>query len=143
MYQVVEYKKDEYNITTDFKKIDVDAVCTLLGKSYWANARTREVINKSLENSLCFSLFHSDKQIGLIRVITDYATFAYLCDIIIDEEYRHKGLGLWFLECVFEHPELQNLRRWSLATKDAHEFYRKFGFKNLSNPGSFMELFNG
>lgn len=140
MYQIVEYKKEEFSITTDFQKIDVEAVYSLLGKAYWANDRSREVINKSLENSLCFSLFHSDKQIGLVRVITDYATFAYLCDIIIDEEYRRKGLGLWFLECVFKHPELQNLRRWSLATRDAHEFYKKFGFKNLSKPEVFMEL---
>jgi len=143
MYQIVEYKKEEFSITTDFQKIDFEAVYSLLGKSYWANNRSREVINKSLKNSLCFSLFHRDKQIGLARVITDYATFAYLCDIIIEEEYRMQGLGLWFLECVFKHPELQNLRRWTLATRDAHEFYKKMGFKNLSRPESFMEVFTG
>ncbi|HEY5588980.1 MAG TPA: GNAT family N-acetyltransferase [Candidatus Paceibacterota bacterium] len=143
MYQTVEYKKNDFCITTDYQKIDFDAVCSLLWKSYWANTRKRDAIIKSLKNSLCFSLFYNDKQIGLVRVITDYTTFAYLCDIIIDEEYRHKGLGVWFLQCVFKHPELQNLRRWTLATKDAHEFYKKFGFENLSKPDSFMELFNG
>ena len=142
MYQIVEYKKDDFYITTDFESIDFDAVCSLLGKSYWANSRKRDVIIKSFKNSLSFSLFHNDKQIGVVRVITDYATFAYLCDVIIDEEYRHKGLGVWFLECVFKHPELQSLRRWCLATKDAHELYKKFGFENLSNPERFMEVFN-
>lgn len=143
MYQTVEYKKEEFYITTDFQKIDFEAVCSLLRQSYWANDRTRDEIIKSSKYSLCFSLFHGGKQIGFLRVITDYTTFAYLCDVIINEEYRHSGLGVWFLECVFKHPELQNLRRWSLATKDAHDFYKKIGFKNLSRPESFMELFNG
>ncbi|WP_010240370.1 GNAT family N-acetyltransferase [Clostridium arbusti] len=143
MYEIIDYKKDNFYITTDFEKIDIDVICSLLEQSYWANSRKRDIIIKSLENSLCFSLFHKDRQIGLTRVITDYATFAYLCDVIIDKEYRHKRLGVWFLECVFKHPNLQNLRRWCLATKDAHEFYKKFGFKNLSNPKSFMEIFNG
>lgn len=142
MYQIVDYQKDDFHITTDFRRIDIDVVCSLLAQSYWANSRKRDVIIKSLENSLCFSLFHKDRQIGLVRVITDYATFAYLCDVIIAEEYRHKGLGVWFLECVFKHPDLQKLRSWRLATKDAHEFYKKFGFNNLSNPESFMEKFN-
>lgn len=141
MYQIVDYKKDDFCITTDFKKIDIDVVSSLLGQSYWANSRKKDVIIKSLQNSLCFSLFHMDKQIGLVRVITDYATFAYLCDVIIDEEYRHKGLGVWIFECVFKYPDLQDLRRWFLATKDAHEFYKKFGFKNISNPEKFMEVF--
>ena len=111
MYQIVDYQKDDFHITTDFRKIDIDVVCSLLAQSYWANSRKRDVIIKSLENSLCFSLFHKDRQIGLIRVITDYATFAYLCDVIVAEEYRHKGLGAWFLECVFKYPDVQNLRR--------------------------------
>ena len=143
MYQIIDYKKDDFNITTNFEKIDFDAVCSLLGQSYWANSRKRDVIIKSFKNSLCFSLFHKDKQIGVVRVITDYTTFAYLCDVIIDEEYRHKGLGVWLLEYVLKHPELQDLRRWFLATKDAHEFYKKIGFESLSNPERFMEIFNG
>lgn len=142
MCQILEYKKDDFLITTDFEKIDFDTVCSLLGKSYWANSRERDVNIKSFKNSLSFSLFHSYKQIGVLRVITDYSTFAYLCDVIIDEEYRHKGLGVWFLECVFKHPELQGLRRWVLATKDAHELYKKFGFESLNNPERFMEIFN-
>ncbi|MBV7272189.1 GNAT family N-acetyltransferase [Clostridium thailandense] len=142
MYEILEYKKGDFYITTDSKKIDIDAVSSLLGQSYWAKSRERDVITKSLKNSLCFSLFHNDKQIGLVRVITDYATFAYLCDVIIDDKYRHKGLGVWLLKCVFKYPDLQNLRRWCLATKDAHEFYRKFGFENLIKPEMFMEMIN-
>lgn len=143
MYQIVDYKKDDFYITTDSSKIDIDAVCSLLAKSYWANTRERYTVIKSLENSLCFSLFHKERQIGLVRVITDGATYAYLCDVIIDEEYRNKGLGSWFFECVMRHPDLQDLRRWSLVTKDAHEFYKKFGFSDLSNPEKYMEKFNG
>ena len=141
MEQIVEYQKDDFRITTDFKKIDINAICSLLAQSYWANSRRKDIIIKSLENSLCFSLFYKDKQIGLARVITDYATFAYLSDVIIDQQYRNKGLGTWFIGCVFKYPDLQNLRRWCLATKDAHEFYKKFGFDRLSNPGNFMEIF--
>jgi N-acetylglutamate synthase-like GNAT family acetyltransferase len=142
MCKIVDYHKDDFNITTNSKKIDINAVCSLLAQSYWASSRKREIIIKSLENSLCFSLFHKNKQIGLIRVITDYATFAYLCDVIIAKEYRHQGLGVWFLECVIKYPDLQNVRKWCLVTKDAHEFYKKFGFDNLNNPERFMEKFN-
>jgi N-acetylglutamate synthase-like GNAT family acetyltransferase len=140
MYKIIEYQKDDFYITTDTEKIDIDAVYSLLGQSYWAKSRKKDVIIKSLKNSLCFSLLHKNKQIGLVRVVTDYATFAYLCDVIVDDKYRHKGLGVWFLECVLKHPDLQHLRRWCLATKDAHEFYNKVGFKNLINPERFMEI---
>lgn len=142
MYEIVNFQKNDFFITTDFRKIDIDVVCSLLSKTYWANCRPRDIIIKSLENSLCFSLFHKDKQIGLVRVITDCATFAYLCDVIIDEEYQHKEFGTWLLECVFKHPNLQNLKSYFLATKDAHEFYKKFGFNNLSNSEKYMERFN-
>ena len=139
MFQIMDYTKGDFYITSDAQKLDIDAVCSLLAESYWANSREKDIIIKSLKNSLCFSLFHKDKQIGLVRVITDCATFAYLCDVIIAEEYRHNGLGTWFMECVFKHPDLQNLRRFLLATKDAHEFYKKFGFNNLIRPENFME----
>lgn len=142
MNQIVNYEKEDFIITTDYNKIDIENVYSLLSKSYWANSRKKDVIIKSLQNSLCFSMFHNSKQIGLVRVITDYATFAYLCDVIIDEEYRHCGLGKWYLECVFKYPGLENLRRWCLITRDAHEFYKNFGFKSLSNPERYMEIFN-
>ncbi len=140
MYPVINYEKGEFSITTDLKSIDMEKVYELLSESYWANNRSQNIINKSIENSLCFSLFHKSKQIGFFRVITDYATYAYLCDIIIDRDFRHKGLGKWSLECIFNHPELKNIKRWSLITKDAHEFYRQFGFTELNNPERYMEL---
>lgn len=143
MYQIVNYEKDDFYITTDSEKLDINIICSLILNSYWGSSRSRDVIIKSIENSLCFSLFHKDKQIGLVRVITDCATFAYLCDVIIDEEYRESGLGTWFMECIFEYPDLKNLRRFLLATKDAHEFYKKFGFDNLKDPDRFMEIVNG
>lgn len=142
MYEIVNYEKEDFIITTDYSKIDIESVYDLLSKTYWANSRKKDVIIKSLQNSLCFSLFHKNKQIGLVRVITDYATFAYLCDVIIDEEYRHKGLGKWYLECVFKYPGLVNLRRWCLITRDAQEFYKNFGFRSLNNPERYMELLN-
>ncbi|WOO35953.1 GNAT family N-acetyltransferase [Anaerocolumna sp. AGMB13020] len=143
MGQEIELQKDGYYVTSDRNKLDIQAVYQLLKQTYWAENRSSEIVLKSLENSLCFSLFEGNKQIGLLRIVTDYATFAYLCDVIIDEAYRHKGLGEWFLKCVFQHPKLQNLRRWCLATKDAHTFYEKFGFRPLSQPENFMEIFNG
>jgi N-acetylglutamate synthase-like GNAT family acetyltransferase len=143
MYQIVNYEKDDFYITTDSERLDINIICSLILNSYWGSSRSRDMIIKSLENSLCFSLFHKDKQIGLVRVITDCTTFAYLCDVIIDEEYRKSGLGTWFMECVFKYPDLKNLRRFLLATKDAHEFYKKFGFDNLKDPDRFMEIVSG
>jgi len=143
MEKVELFENGEYTVTTDLNKVDFDAVCQMLSKSYWANSRSREMIIKSFNNSTCFSLFHKDKQIGFARVITDRATFAYLCDVYIDENYRGYGLGKWLIGCVFKHKDLQNLRRWSLATRDAHEFYKNFGFTSLTTPERFMEIFNG
>lgn len=140
MYQIVNYEKDDFYVTTDFEKIDINIICSLLSKSYWASSRSTDTMIKSLENSLCFLLGHKNKQIGLIRVVTDCATFAYLCDVIIEEEYRKDGLGTWFMECVLKHPDLKNLRRWCLLTKDAQEFYKRFGFNNSETPERFMEL---
>jgi N-acetylglutamate synthase and related acetyltransferases len=143
LYKIADYRKGDFYVTTDPGRVDTEVVCSLLAMSYWAYSRRRDVILKSLENSLCFSLFEKDKQIGLARVVTDYSTFAYLCDVIIDEKYRHKGLGTWLMECIINHPDLQSLRLWCLITRDAHGLYRKFGFTGLTNPEGFMMRFNG
>lgn len=142
MLEILEYQKDDFKITTDPGKVDIDAVCSLLAGSYWAKFRKRNVIVKSLQNSLCYSLFHQDKQIGIVRVVTDYATFAYFCDFIIGSEYRHKGLGTWMLECLFENPDLKKIKIWFLITKDAHELYRRFKFDNLIHIKKFMIRYN-
>jgi GNAT superfamily N-acetyltransferase len=129
-------------ISTDRNKVNVDKVCEFLSQSYWANTRKRDTIIKSLEHSLCFSLFYENTQVGFARVVTDGATFAYLCDVFIDEAYRGKGLGKWMLECVLQHPDIGTVRRFLLATKDAHDFYRQFSFQELKEPERFMEKLN-
>ena len=101
-----------------------------------------ETVERDLRNSLCFGLYHRGAQVGLARVISDYATFAYLCDVYILEDYRGKGLGKWLMDYVMRHPQLQNLRRFSLATRDAHDLYRRFGFRPLARPERVMEIRN-
>ena len=97
-------------------------------------------MERAVANSLCFAVLHGKAQIGFARVVTDSATFAYLCDVYILEEHRGKGLGKWLMECVMGHPGLQGLRRFSLATRDAHGLYRQFGFRELGNPDISMEI---
>jgi GNAT superfamily N-acetyltransferase len=133
------FDKNLFSITTDYHKINKNKVYELLSQSYWANTRDQEIIDESLKNSLCFSLFFHDDQIGILRVITDYSTFAYLCDFIIDEKFRNQGLGGWLLNSVLNHQKLKKIKRWILITKDAHEFYRKFEFTNLNFPDKYME----
>jgi N-acetylglutamate synthase-like GNAT family acetyltransferase len=137
-----EYTKETFTVSTDRSKVDLNKVCDFLARSYWANNRKRETIMKSIEHSLCFSLFDGNEQIGFARVITDGATFAYLCDVFIDENYRGKKLGTWLLQCILEHPDVTGVRRFCLVTKDAHEFYKPFGFTPLQEPERYMEKMN-
>lgn len=134
-----EWQRDEYTISTDGERIDFPVVHRFLSRSYWAQNIPADVVRRSIENSLCFGLFEADKQIGFARVISDYATFAYLCDVFIMEEYRGRSLSKWLLETILAHPELQGLRRWLLATKDAHGLYSQFGFTALDAPSIFMQ----
>lgn len=138
----MEYKRDPFIISDDPSKLDLDAICDFLSRAYWAEKRPREVIEKSIRFSLNFGVYDGDRQVGFARVITDYATFAYLCDVFIHEEYRGHALGKWLMESILAHPNLQGLRRWSLATRDAHGLYKQFGFVELSNPASWMEKFD-
>jgi GNAT superfamily N-acetyltransferase len=138
--EVYERRLGEYRVTTDRGAIDVDAVESFLRKSYWAANRSRERIERSLEHSVCFSLVHGDEQVGFARVVTDYSDFAWLCDVYVDEAHRGNGLGELLVQAAVEHPQLQGLRRWILATRDAHTLYEKFGFKTLNNPEKWMEL---
>ena len=129
-------------ISTDPARLDLDRACSLLSQAYWAQGRPREVIAASLAHSLCFGLYEGERLIGLARVVTDYATFAWLCDVFIDEACRGQGLGKWLLETVLAHPDLQGLRRWLLATRDAHGLYARYGFKPLPAPERWMEILN-
>jgi ribosomal protein S18 acetylase RimI-like enzyme len=136
------WQKHGFLISTDKSQLQLDEICAYLSRSYWAKGRGRNVVERAIQNSLCFGLFHEGRQIGLVRVITDYATFAYLCDVYVLEEFQGKGLGKWLMAVVMSHPELQGLRRWSLVTRDAHGLYRQFGFNELKSPERWMEIFN-
>jgi GNAT superfamily N-acetyltransferase len=141
MQKIFEAKRENFTISTDPSRLDMDTICDFLSRSYWAKDRPRERIERSLVNSLVFGMYDGKKQIGLARVVTDYATFAWLCDVFIDDMYRGKGLGKWLMETILNHPGLQGLRRWLLATRDAHGLYSQFGWKPLEKPERWMGRF--
>ena len=130
--------KNNYVISTDKSKIDIDYVHRFLTQSYWSPGIHIQVVKKAMEGSLCFGVYDNNKQVGYARVITDTATFAYLADVFIDENYRGKGLGKWLIEMILAHPNLQGLRRILLATKDAHKLYEQCGFATIPNPERYM-----
>lgn len=138
--QITEHRKGEFVISTDQERLDLDMVHGFLTESYWAGGISREVVARSIQNSLCFGVFCEGKQIGFARVISDYATFAYIGDVFVLESYRGHGLGKWLMECIGGHPRLQGLRRWTLLTRDAHGLYTQFGFTPLKRPERYMEL---
>jgi len=130
----MNWHKDDFTITTDKSKMDIDIIHGYLSRSYWAQGVPRATVQKSIEGSLSFAVLHGSRQVGFARVITDKATFGYLSDVFILEEYRGKGLSKWLMEIILGHPELQNFRRFLLSTCDAHGLYRQFGFKDLVSP---------
>ena len=136
-----EWRQGEYLITTDKSRLDLTLIYNILTKSYWAAGIPLEVVRRSIEHSLSFGLYKEDKQIGYARVITDYATFAYLGDVFILEPFRGQGLSKWLMEVVVTHPELQGFRRWLLLTKDAHGLYKKVDFTGVATPERYMERF--
>jgi GNAT superfamily N-acetyltransferase len=139
----LEAHRGGYTISTDPARLDFDAIAEMLSRSYWAHSRKREDLERALHNSLVFGLYEGASQVGLARVVTDYGVFAYLCDVIIHEDHRGLGLGRWLLATVHEHPDLQNLRRWLLITRDAHGLYDQFNWTPLGNPEQWMERFFG
>ena len=134
-----EWRRDEFTLSTDPARVDLDGAHRFLTASYWAQGIPREVVRRSIEHSLCFGLYHGARMIGLARVISDRATFAYLSDVYVLDEYRGRGLATWMLEVIQYHAELQGLRWWLLATSDAHELYRRAGWKDLESPERVME----
>lgn len=136
----MEWRQGEFSISNEHGSLDIALIHEFLRNSYWAQQIPREIVEKSLRNSLCFGVFHLDRQVGFGRVVTDRATFAYLADVFVVESHRGRGLGKWLVACVMEHPELQGLRRWLLATADAHELYRQHGFAPLGKPDRMMEI---
>jgi GNAT superfamily N-acetyltransferase len=137
---ISEWRRGDYNICTDKQKLNIPFIHDFLcNKSYWAKGRSLELVQRSIENSLNFGLFKQEQQIGFARVVTDYATFAWLADVFVVEEYRSLGLGVWLIEVITSHPNLHGFRRWLLATRDAHELYRRFGFTEVNEPKRWME----
>ena len=136
-----EWRRGEYVISTDPSLVDLDAVHGFLKRSYWAAQRPLETVKRSVEGSLNFGLYQAKdrRQVGFARVVTDFATFAWLCDVFIDEAQRGQGLGVWLMETVAEHPELRCTRLWMLGTRDAHGLYEKIGFTPLSAPEKWMQ----
>src|SRR5215203_1420289 len=140
------YTRGSYTISTDPARLDADAIYGYLSRSYWASARPRELLELSLLHSLNFGLYYAgaemqgkEEQVGLARIITDYATFAYLCDVYILEEHRGDGLGKWLIETVINDSTLKNINRFMLATRDAHGLYAQFGFGPFAKPELWME----
>jgi len=129
-----EATKGDYIISTNPAKLDVDAIHHYLSQeSYWAAGIPKPVVEKSVNNSLCFGLYYKDAQVGFARLVTDKATFAYLADVFVTTAHRGKGLSKWLMQTIHAHPELQNLRRWWLGTKDAHSLYEQFGWTRITD----------
>ena len=128
-------------ISTDRSEIDINFVHQYLSKiSYWAEKIPIELVEKSIKNSMCFSVFENEKQIGFARVVTDYATFAYLADVFINEKCRGNGYSKKMMKFIMEHPDLKGIRRWMLMTKDAHGLYQQFNFSKMKKPENAMEI---
>lgn len=136
-----EWRRGEFVVSTDPSLLDVPAIHRWLSEeSYWVPGIPFDVVRHGIEGSLNFGLYaDGGRQAGLARIITDYATFAYVCDVFVLDEYRGRGLGVWLMECVAAHPRLQGLRRWMLGTKDAHALYEKTGFTAPAAPERWME----
>jgi GNAT superfamily N-acetyltransferase len=135
-----EWRRGAYLISTDTSRLDLAMIHRFLTTSYWAAGTSFEAVQRSIEHSLTFGVYKEDQQVGLARVITDYATFAYLTDVFILEEFRGQGLSKWLMEVILAHPDLQGFRRWILLTRDAHGLYRKVGFTSPRTPERYMEL---
>lgn len=136
----MEVRHEEYLISTDKARLDVDSIQRFLAEeSYWAQERTIEQTKTAIENSICFGLYLGERQIGFARVVSDKATFAYVGDVYVINEFRGRGLSKWLMNVIVGHQELQGLRRWVLATRDAHGLYRQFDFAELRFPERWME----
>ena len=136
-YQI---QKDEYIVSTDKALLNFEVIHQFLSQSYWSPNIPMEIVKRAAANSLTFGVYQQEKQVGYARIISDYTTFAYLADVFILETHRGKGLSKWLMECIMQYPDLQGLRRWLLATKDAHGLYAQYGFQALDLPDRFMQI---
>lgn len=135
-----EYRRNRFRISTDKQLLDINVIFPYLSEdAYWSKDIPRDIVERSIEHSLCFGVYQETAQVGFARVVTDKATFAYLADVFILETFRKQGLSKWLMEVILAHPDLQGLRRWLLATMDAHGLYRQFGFTSLTEPDRMMQ----
>ncbi len=139
MAQIFETHRDTFLISTDPKRLDMKTVYDFLSRAYWAKGRPQERTEEAFANSLVFGMYAGSRLIGMARVVTDYSIVAYLCDVFIHEDYRGSGLGKWLMQSILEHPQLKHVRRWLLATDDAHGLYQQFGFEQLADPEKWMQ----
>ncbi len=137
---VREWTREHFTVSTDPKRLDLDVIHGYLVRAYWCEGIPRSVVQRSIACSLCFGIYDGASQVGFSRVITDFSTYAYLADVFVLESHRGQGLSKWMMECILAHPELQNLRRWSLVTRDAHGLYEPFGFHTPPKPELYMEM---
>ncbi len=137
---MIDTQSQDIAITTDPSRFDLDVIHGYLARSYWARGIPRDVVARAMEHSLCFGAFDGDPQVGFARVVTDRATFAYLCDVFVLESHQGRGVGKRLMAAVMAHPDLQGLRRLSLFTRDAHGLYRQFGFRETRFADRFMEV---
>ncbi|MFL5402164.1 MAG: GNAT family N-acetyltransferase [Gemmatimonadales bacterium] len=134
----LEFRRGEFLISTERRRIDADAALALLQTTHWAEGLTRPRLERAMENSLCFGVLHQNRLVGFGRVVTDLATYAYWTDVVIAPAERGRGLGRWLSDCMLAHPELQGLRRVALLTRDAADLYGKLGF--TQGPGSLIYM---
>lgn len=138
---VCEWRRDPFLLSTDRQRLDLAWIhMQLAERSYWAKGQSREKTARSIAGSLPFGLYHHEQQIGFARLITDYTRFGWLCDVIIDDAWRGKGLGSWLATCVRAHPELQTVHRWMLSTHDAQALYQRLGWRVVQEPHKLMEF---
>lgn len=131
---------DGIDISSDNARLDVATIHAVLRESYWSPGLPLDVLRRALENSLCFGAYEGGRQVGFARVVTDRATFAWVCDVFVVESHRRRGIADALMATAKAYPELRGLRRWSLATRDAHALYRRHGFEALADPSRAMEI---
>jgi len=135
-----EWRRGEWLVSDDRARLDLAAVHAFISGTYWAAGIPAATLEKAIGHSLCFGLYRDARQGGFARVVTDRATFGYLCDVFVSPEHRGAGLGEWLVQCVLEHPDLAGLRRLCLMTRDAHALYRRFGFRAMPDAGRYLEI---
>jgi len=138
----MSFSADDFIVSSDKSKLNVDVVYEFLTNSYWAAGRSREAVEKTINSSICFGIYNGNDQAGYARVLTDYITIAYIADVFVLEKFRGIGLGKKLIGSILSYPGLDGVKKWMLATNDAHGLYSQFGFKSLSRPEKYMELLN-